>query len=93
MRSTNYIIWIVFWVRLIYFSELGILSYQPLLKIALLNLDFVLYMLNRRIRPQEICETKFKIIELIHKNSLGNEILMEKNIYEQFTKYINKGPN
>jgi len=72
--------------------ELGILSYKPALKIAHSNLDFALYLLNRRNRPQEICEKKFKIIELIHKNSLGNDDLIDKSIYDQFTKYINKGP-
>lgn len=49
-------------------------------------------MLNRRNRPQDILEKKFKIIDYMHKNSLGNEAVIDKSIYEQLTKYINKGP-
>jgi hypothetical protein len=71
---------------------LNILSYQPNLKIALSHLDFILYILNRRNKPQDICDKKFQIIEFLHKNSFGHEDMIEKNIYEQFTKYISKGP-
>jgi len=70
----------------------SVISFQPILRIALSHLDYILYILNRRNKPQDICEKKFQVIEYMHKNSFGNEENVEKNLSEQFAKYISKGP-
>jgi hypothetical protein len=71
---------------------LSVLSYQPILRIAFSHLDYILYILNRRNKPQDICDKKFQIVQFLHKNIFGNEDIVEKNLSEQFAKYISKGP-
>jgi hypothetical protein len=67
----------------------SILSYDPLYKKAVNYLDLDLYLLNRRVKKNEICELKYELINLIVKNSNSGEI--EKNLLTQFNKYVNKG--
>jgi hypothetical protein len=47
----------------------------------------MLYLLNRRTRPQDICLLKFNIVEKMLKTEIN-----DKNVYEQLTNYITKGP-
>ncbi len=47
----------------------------------------MLYLLNRRTRPQDICLLKFKIVERMLKTEIN-----DKNVLEQLSNYISKGP-
>ena len=67
----------------------SILSYDPLYKKAVNYLDLDLYLLNRRVKKNEICELKYEVINIIIKNTNSGEI--EKNLLAQFNKYLNKG--
>ena len=69
----------------------SMLSSDLMLKSLLSNFDFVLYLLERREKPKEVCVAKFNINEEIIKH---NEIMekMNKEFYNQFINYVNKGP-
>ena len=69
----------------------SMLSSDLMLKSLLSNFDFVLYLLERREKPKEVCVAKFSINEEIIKH---NEIMekMNKEFYNQFINYVNKGP-
>jgi len=69
----------------------SMLSSDSLLKSLLSNFDFVLYLLERREKPKEVCVAKYLINEEIIKH---NEIMekMNKEFSNQFINYVNKGP-
>jgi hypothetical protein len=67
--------------------DIDMITYEPILKRLIANLDFMLYLLNRRTRPQDICLLKFKIVEKMAKNEIN-----DKNVIEQLSNYISKGP-
>lgn len=56
------------------------------------NLDFMLYILNRRIRPQEILLKKFNIIETFLKSNFVITGGIEKGLTNRFEDYVKKGP-
>ena len=74
-------------LKLIYY----IISDTDNTKILLSNFDFVLYLLQRREKPHEVCELKFKVIGRINNKK---EIMsqMSQEFSKQFTNYLNKGP-
>ena len=69
----------------------SMLSSDLMLKSLLSNFDFVLYLLERREKPKEVCVAKYLINEEIIKH---NEIMekMNKEFSNQFINYVNKGP-
>jgi hypothetical protein len=67
----------------------SMLTYEPLYKKAVNYLDLDLYLLNRRVKKNEICELKYEVVKQIVTNPNSGEI--DKNLFVQFTKYINKG--
>ena len=62
------------------------ITYDPIINTLVNNFDFIIYLLNRRTRPQDICLLKYKIVE---KMCLAAK---DKNALEQFNNYISKGP-
>ena len=56
---------------------LSILNDEKFIKCLLSNFDFVLYLLERRDRPKEICQKKFDVIQKI----IQNENIMIKNLF------------
>ena len=69
-------------------TVLNIITFEPLLKKVINNFDFLLYLLNRRLKPQEICLKKFYIIDYLYKSTEQ----VDSGLKEQFKNYINKGP-
>lgn len=69
----------------------SVVTNPKITKILLNNYDFVLYLLNRRQKPNEVCLAKFNIIEAITKNK---EIFdnMSKEFSTRFSEYVTKGP-
>lgn len=64
---------------------------QKICKIVLSNFEFVLYLLNRREKPKEVLDKKYKIIDdIVKKTDLVQ--LMSKEFANQFINYVNKGP-
>jgi len=55
------------------------------------NFDFVLYILNRREKSEEICDRKYEIIVAISKSNYFLSGNMDKQLCEQFINYIKKG--
>ncbi len=62
------------------------------MKKVVANFDLILYLLNRRSRPQDILIIKFKIIESLFKSNLAISGGIDKNLLNQFESYIKKGP-
>lgn len=71
----------------IYKFNIGMISYEPLLKRLIANFEFMLYLLNRRTRPQEICLLKYNIVEKMLKTEIN-----DKNVLEQLSNFLAKGP-
>jgi hypothetical protein len=69
---------------------LGLISYEPFVKRMVANFDFMLYILNRRLRSQEICLLKFKIIEELGKSNVATTTI-DKGLLDQINNYIIKG--
>ena len=67
-------------------------THEIMLKKLLSFFDFVLYILNRRLRPKEICDKKYKIIENITKSEIFNSGKIDDQFVKQFQNYIIKGP-
>jgi hypothetical protein len=74
-----------------FYLFLDMISYEQIIKKIAMNFDFMLYLLNRRLRSQEICLLKFKIIEGISKNPSALSVA-DKALVEQINNYIVKGP-
>lgn len=70
---------------------LGLISHDTLIKKVTTNFDLMLYLLNRRTRPQEILEKKFKVLEKIFKSNTALSGGIEKSILDQVEKYVKKG--
>ena len=70
---------------------LSILNDEKFIKCLLSNFDFVLYLLERRDRPKEICQKKFDVIQEIVKNENIMK-LMSNEFSSKFIEYIQKGP-
>ena len=69
----------------------GMISNPKMSKIVLSHFEFVLYLLNRRDKPKEVCEVKFNIInDIVTKSNLTQ--LMSQEFENQFISYIQKGP-
>ena len=67
------------------------ISNPKMSKIVLSHFEFVLYLLNRRDKPKEVCEVKFNIInDVVTKSNLTQ--LMSQEFQNQFISYIHKGP-
>lgn len=68
------------------------ITFEPMLKKVVAHFDFILYLLNRRTRPEDICLAKFEIIKYISKSDYANSGQVDKNLLQQFGNYISKGP-
>ena len=70
---------------------LSILNNDDFVKCLLSNFDFVLYLLERRDRPKEVCQKKYDVIQDIVKNeNIMNQ--MSNEFSSKFVDYIAKGP-
>jgi hypothetical protein len=56
------------------------------------NFDLILYLLNRRSRPQEILLKKFEIIKKLHLSEKMLSGGVEMSLANQINNYIKKGP-
>lgn len=59
------------------------------LKALLSDFDFVLYLLNRREKPQNVLLCKLNLIEAITKSTVFND--MSSEFSNQFTNYVKRG--
>jgi hypothetical protein len=66
------------------------LTYETVMKKIVSFFDLLLYLLNRRTRPEEICEKKFQIIQKIHESELFAKV--EKSLSDQISNYVKRGP-
>jgi hypothetical protein len=69
----------------------SMLSSEIMMKSLLSNFDFVLYLLEKREKPKEVCVAKYLVNEEITKHE---EIIekMNKEFSNQFINYVAKGP-
>ena len=64
---------------------------KKLSQLVLSNFELVLYLLNRREKPKEVCMEKYNLIkDIVNKSDLIK--LMSKEFASQFEGYMSKGP-
>jgi hypothetical protein len=56
------------------------------------KLDLILYILNRRARPQDILLKKYEIIQKLQTSEIMLSGVVDNSVVDQINNYIKKGP-
>lgn len=69
----------------------SLISHQKFLKLVINHFDLILYLLNRRTRPEKICKEKYKIIQDMFKTDYFSSGKVDEGLVKQFSNYIVRG--